>query len=262
MRSGRAVLYRQMHRVRPAHAPKDQVSMGELSSLTTCDPWNIAILLSYRYAPGSVPLLLRLRITWQPFCPYDITTRMHVCGFFFTRVTSALLQSFEMHDPMILAQKNYDSVENRRDGRRMVDRKQRVWCRESLNDSRTSMEQNTIDQSDWLDKAMGWSPAIYRKCWTKFAWASPRSIRQSFPSNVLEFPPLPRYKPEFRIVENARNSMTTIPDLIKYARAFALCDRLAWHLFATDSIRNFKKPERCHTVTLLRDSRNSMSLIN
>ena len=38
MISERAVLYRQMHRVRSTHTPKNQISMEELSSLTICDP--------------------------------------------------------------------------------------------------------------------------------------------------------------------------------------------------------------------------------
>ena len=52
---------------------------------------------------------------------------------------------------------------------------------------------------------------------------------------MLEFPLLPRYRPEFLIVEDARNSVAAIPDSVNCARAFALCDRLAWHLFATSS---------------------------
>ena len=38
MRSGRAILYRQIHYMWSVHAPKNQASTEELSSLTICDP--------------------------------------------------------------------------------------------------------------------------------------------------------------------------------------------------------------------------------
>ena len=63
MRSRKVTLYRQIYRVQSVHTPKDQVSTEKLPSLTTCDIWNIAILLSYRYTPDSVLLLFRIQIT-------------------------------------------------------------------------------------------------------------------------------------------------------------------------------------------------------